>query len=330
MKNLFLVLSAAFIVGCGGGPSSAELVNVRLPSFSHIESDFAGRALAGTADDPIIIGEQVFAKDMLGIAGFGEGTKLVWPQANYYNTTLPHFPKWILSVNNEPAQYSEFNTGAPNRSEEIGGKHFHLGHSDLYAGLSIDQVEYNNNGYIPYMGLATTAVAGNYGDDTTVLFDADIEWSKVHHNFAYFIVCFEMPDGKRYMPYLHLMDSLGHRPGVKAVDWAWRYRGSYHYPGASIKFISTKAFNDNTENKIPEVLTDGSYQYKINLDELMRIGFPEMDLTNAKILYIEFSIEQGPYDNVNNLQMHVDMDIRNVSATKKMVFSRRPGSRVTR
>jgi hypothetical protein len=338
MKKLLLALSTMILISCGGGGGSdtpsnqIQIVNMPLPSLTSIRSDFSDRPNAGTVVDPIIIGPNYFSNStewQSGVCSISTGTKLVWPQANFYNTSKPGELFWNLDVNNEGSYDNDgCNTGPPNRSEQVNAKHFFLEHDTSFVKMKIRQTKTDNCRKIPYMGLASfdsKAISGSYGDKIHVSWDDEFNFSTnpKHLHFHYLDVLFEDAHGNRKMAMVYLFAPLSGWSDTDefSMNWSWRAEGSMYYPGAKINAIYPSSYNTKKNVStvgIPLITVPGKYKFDIDLDDVIRTTFPNDLNGSLHIIGVEISIEQDYAwsQNPEDEEMFMESKITNLKAYK--------------
>lgn len=289
-------------------------VQVTLPPYLSIKSDYNGRPNAGTTIDPVVVGPTLFPNSTWGpaIKALTTGSSLTWPSSNFYDNTGGNSSFWTVYVNNEVTTYNNLtHTGAPNKSQGVVGNNFNLVHESNYIQLKTTQTAGDGaDSDIPYMSIGTLgsgALTGYYGQNIRVSYTLDATFSSNSSSlsFYHFYVWFETAAGDKKAAVIYLGTqsaevALKLDPNYaipESLEWNWRFIGSSQYPGAFMWFIWADDYNARKNNvnvpPIPLISVPGTYNFNFYIDNIIQTLFPEYATPTTKINGFECSVEQA-------------------------------------
>ena len=323
--------------------AAASLRNL-IPGLGSVKSDFTNRPNAGTLADPVIVGPDLYPNSTWyqPMHNLGTGQGLVYPNANYYDSTNGSSEFWTLIINNEPNLNNDsVNTGIANRSQPVNGTNFKFSQTNSQIVMRATQTwgdgsDYQSNpsgsGMIPYMAIKTDGshvFSGNYGDGLIVEYNLQANFVQPGHGFQIyqFIIYFTNGAGTKKAAACYLAPPnseafLGFT-GPWDLEWDWRFQGSVYYPGAYFRFCFPSYYNPRRSagvTAIPIINTPGAqYHLKFELDDIIKVLYPEDASSTSVITGIELSLEQtwvgiGPGET-----LYTEAVIKNVESYPKAI-----------
>lgn len=310
-------------------------IPITLPDTQYLKSDYENRPNAGTASDPIIVGTNIFPSSTWypAMTALTTGSSLTWPNSNYYNTSVSGKSYWTLILNQEPSLNNDAtHTGAPCKSQVVNGLNYKVT-DNSGSSITLRTTQTAGDGSdadIPYLAINTLgsqALTGRYGDRIFVTCD-------MQTNFSYgwglyeFLIFLRLPNGEKknigfYLGTRKAQDFFASRGTTFPFNllWNWRMTGSVYYPGGLFRFMFPDNYNPLRGSGVKEIPTPSvsgtTYNFEFDLDDIIRVFYPEYANSNTEILGIEFSVEAawlGPVVGTN----YSEMVLSNISAYKKI------------
>jgi lysophospholipase L1-like esterase len=323
--------------------AAASLRNL-IPGLGSVKSDYTNRPNAGTLTDPVIVGPDLYPNSTwyqpMHTLVTGQG--LVYPNANYYDSTNGSSEFWTLIVNNEPNLNNDsVNTGIADRSQPVNGTNFKFSQTNSQIVMRTTQTwgdgsDYQSNpsgsGMIPYLGINTLGshvFSGNYSDGLIVEYKLQANFVQPGHGLQIyqFIIYFTNGSGTKKAAACYLAPPASESfLGFTApwnLEWDWRFQGSVYYPGAYFRFYFPSYYNPRRGagvTAIPIISTNGTtYNLKFDLDDIIKVLFPEDASSTSAIIGIELSMEQTWTGIGTGETLYTEAVIKNVESYPKAV-----------